>query len=81
MDSYSNRLSQSLRDVLENRVEELSRMLVTTKAIDYADYSQRIGHVQGLREAISVLSNVEQQLGRAENDAERAPMMTRRYEE
>ena len=81
MDSYSNRLSQSLRDVLENRVEELSRKLVTTKALDYADYSQRIGHVQGLRDAISELSEVEQQLGRAENDAERAPLMTRRYEE
>ena len=81
IDGFSNRLSQQVREGLEAKIEELSRKLVTTKAIDYADYCGRIGHVQGLRDALEILTDIEHLLGRAEDNAERAPLMARRYEE
>lgn len=82
MDAYSNRLSQNLQQGIEAKITELSLLLATTPAGDHADYMQRVGRIQGLREAETIRQNAERDLGRAEAD-KNAPEPVRggRYED
>lgn len=81
MDAFSRHALQNARETIEARISERSSSLVTTKAEDYAKYSQRVGTIQGLMEALVVIAEAEKDLGRADIAKELAPVVSRRYED
>lgn len=81
IDSFSNKLSQSIRTTLDDRINDLSRMLANTPAEDFAGYKMRVGHIQGLRDALSVVLEAEKLLSRPENETDSDARLHRRYED
>ena len=81
MDAYGHRLASAIGETLQSRINDLSLNLATTPSEDFAAYKQRVGHIQGLRDALVVLKEAENNLDRPEKANEVASVVSRRYEE
>lgn len=53
------RLARTLRGKLSERIGQLYNTLML--ASDWADFKQRLGHLQGMREAIDICEQMEQE--------------------
>ena len=56
-------VARTLKAKLEQRFAELSGHLAAGNAEDWADYKERVGRIQGLRDAISMCEDAEMDLG------------------
>lgn len=81
MEAYSNRLSRMVKQTLDDRITEQSARLVTVPAEDFPGYKQRVGSIQGLKEALDIIKEAERELDRPEGQKEAAPANGRRYED
>ena len=82
MDVFQARLSKALRDIVEDRIRIETARLISTPAVDFADYKRRLGFVSGLQMALEELGRLELKLDRAEDSTEPAPQQShRRYED
>ena len=81
MDAFSRHALQNARETIEARISDRTTRLVNTKAEDYAKYSERVGEIKGLMEALAVMAEAEKDLGRAEIKSDPAPVQGRRYED
>jgi len=66
MDAYQARFSKSLCDLLEIEISSLTRLLVSTPAVDYAAYKERTGHIKGLQWALTTAGELEKNMDRPE---------------
>ena len=81
MDAFESRVTRSVKETLDTRISDLKSRLVNTPAEDYAGYKQRVGHIAGLSDALTVIREAEKTFSRAEIVEEIAPEKARRYEE
>ena len=81
MDRFSAAITDRFAEEVDGLVKHETSMLITTVAVDYADYRQRIGFLKGLARAVLLMQKIKQELSRAEDHDDRAPMHSRRYEE
>lgn len=80
MDAWQKRFSQQLIDVIEAKIAQRTSSLVTTKAVDYADYRQRAGFIDGLKEALDDAREIEKNMDRPEGQKTVQSFMQQRYE-
>lgn len=66
MDAYQARFSKSLCDIIENEIDKLTRLLVSTPAPDHSSYKERAGHIKGLQWALSEARDLEKTMDRPE---------------
>jgi hypothetical protein len=81
MDSFTTRFAARLNEEIEGVIIDKTAKLVTTRAVDFPDYVQRVGFIEGLKRAREIAKQIDVELNRAEDFASRAPMHTKRYEE
>jgi len=81
MDAYQIRFAKSLCDILENRVSELTALLVSTPAPDHSAYSERVGHIKGLKSALQEARDLEERMGKPEAKKEQGATNRRGYED
>jgi hypothetical protein len=81
MDAYSSRLSQSIRDTLQNKIDDLSRALANTPCEDFSAYKFRCGIIKGLHDALEVVCDVERELNTPEKASESDAKRRKGYEE
>lgn len=81
MEAYSNRLSRIVKQTLEDRIAEQSARLVEVPAQDFSDYKQRVGSVQGLKDALVIVREAEKEIDRPEGQKETTSVGGRRYED
>ena len=81
MDRFSAAITDRFTEEVDGLVKQETSMLIKTIAADYPDYRQRIGFIRGLTRAAELMQKVKQELSRAEDHDDRAPMHSRRYEE
>lgn len=66
MDRFDSRLIGDYRKRLTAKINEETERLVTTPAPDHAEYKQRVGLVRGLADALVILQDIQDNLGRDE---------------
>jgi hypothetical protein len=81
MDSFTTRYSHRLNEEIEALATRKTTMLVTTRAVDFADYSARVGYIEGLNMARQLMQKIDAEMSRTDDHEDRAPMHSRRYEE
>jgi hypothetical protein len=81
MEAYSNRLSRMVKETLQDRINEQSARLANVPAEDFSGYKHRVGSIQGLREALEIVKDAENELDRPEGNKETVPAGGRRYED
>lgn len=57
----SPRTVRNLADRFRKRIAELSAQVAAGTAQDWADYRRRVGEIQGLTEALTILQEVEKE--------------------
>lgn len=80
MDAFSSRLTQRLRERADERMNVLAHGLAITPAQDYASYMKVVGQVQGIKEFLEFMREVEDELSRPEKD-EKITSKPKRYED
>lgn len=53
--------TRNLRGLLNERIEILSQVIMSGQSSDWADYKHRVGKIEGLREAIATLDEIEKE--------------------
>ena len=81
MDAFSSRLTQRLRDRATERMSILAHGLAITPAQDYASYMKVVGQVQGIKEFLEFMQEVEVELTSPEKDETQLSSRPKRYEE
>lgn len=82
MDAYQARFSKSLCDILENQAQNLTRLLVSTRAVDHADYTERVGHIKGIEWALKEARDLESRMDRPEGKPDLSDVTQhKRYED
>ena len=81
MDTFEIRLLRALREILEARAAELTKLLVLTPASDHSSYMSRVGIVRGIELALAELRTLEAQMGKPEEAAKPRDVVRRGYEE
>jgi hypothetical protein len=56
-------LPRTLRDALQLRIRELGEQITGGYASDWADYRRRVGHLNGLRDAMAICAQLEKEFG------------------
>ena len=81
MDAWQKRFSQQLTERLELRVADLKDKIVETRAVDFADYKERVGVITGLKMALADARELEEAMDRPdEQRREPHPTAQRHYE-
>lgn len=52
------RFYQEFEKILVERLEKLAAEIVSGKAVDYADYRNRVGRIRGLQDALEAAKDV-----------------------
>lgn len=67
MDAWQRRFSQALMGLIEKRITDDTEKLVTTRAIDFADYKERVGFIAGMKVILEDARDLEKNLDRPES--------------
>lgn len=67
MDAFQSRFAQTMRANLETAIKEHGERLISTGAVDYADYRQQVGFIRGLQHAVKEARELEEALSRPED--------------
>lgn len=80
MEAYQARFSKTLCDIFENKIDELTNLLVSTRAVDFSGYTERVGHIKGLQWALQEARDLETRLDRPEGQKAAQNTVRQSYE-
>lgn len=66
MDAFQVRFSNALRDALEAKAADLTKLLATTPAPDHSSYMERVGRIKGLQDALTEARDLEARMDKPE---------------
>lgn len=80
MEAYQARFSKTLCGILENKIDELTNLLVSTRAVDFPGYTERVGHIKGLQWALQEARDLEKQMDGPEGKTAAQGLVRQSYE-